>query len=393
MIRFITGNLFESNAQALVNTVNCVGVMGKGIAYQFKRAFPAMFKDYAAKCRAGDIKLGAMSTFREGGRIIINFPTKQHWRSKSRLEDIESGLHALKQLLRDEGIQSVAIPPLGCGNGGLKWADVKPQIARILDDESLANVDIEVYEPVNRRFESKVAKEPPLYLSHYVLAALSYKLASRSRLQLQKAAYFFNVFVGEEYFKFKKHKFGPYCQGIEPMGNAIRDYLAYTKMDVGEMIEHGLKQKLRGTEAERLRTWLPTIGRSAGFCNQNTSDIEALATVHAIVAEEHPIELDAVVTAFFEWSEEKSNNFTRPDVVRAVATLERRSLIRRSLFGYELHTPGDDADEARAVLSSEKVTISLPADLIAALDNYATRHNSAREQIIRESLQAFLTKA
>ncbi len=145
MIEYMHGNLFENPAEALVNAVNCVGVMGKGIAYQFRRAFPAMYEDYQQRCKRGEIRPGQVSTFREKNRLIVNFPTKRHWRSPSRLEDIEAGLQALRKLIETEGIRHMAVPPLGCGHGGLSWNDVRPAIERHLGD--LPDVRIDVYEP------------------------------------------------------------------------------------------------------------------------------------------------------------------------------------------------------------------------------------------------------
>lgn len=132
MIEFKQGNLLEENAEALVNTVNCVGVMGKGIALQFKQAYPENFRQYEKACKAGEVQPGRMFTVATGNlfnpRYIINFPTKRHWKNNSKIEDIKSGLVALVQEVPSLGITSIAIPPLGCGNGGLNWADVKPLI-------------------------------------------------------------------------------------------------------------------------------------------------------------------------------------------------------------------------------------------------------------------------
>jgi O-acetyl-ADP-ribose deacetylase (regulator of RNase III) len=165
VIRFVSGNLFDSEADALVNAVNCVGVMGKGIALQFKRAFPAMFTEYERDCRQGRVRLGSVTTFRERGKLIVNFPTKQDWRTKSRLSDVEAGLRALRHLIESERIPSVAVPPLGCGNGGLDWSDVRAAIVR--EFGGMDEIDIEVYEPVSHRAEtnahrSRDARRPPL---------------------------------------------------------------------------------------------------------------------------------------------------------------------------------------------------------------------------------------
>lgn len=140
MVEIFHGNLLEAPVEALVNTVNTVGVMGKGIALQFSRAFPTMFRAYEKACKTGEVRLGKMHVFDLGGltggpRWIINFPTKEHWRERSRLENIEAGLRDLVLTIRWLGIHSIAVPPLGCGNGGLDWHDVRPRI-----EAALANV-------------------------------------------------------------------------------------------------------------------------------------------------------------------------------------------------------------------------------------------------------------
>jgi O-acetyl-ADP-ribose deacetylase (regulator of RNase III)/uncharacterized protein YwgA len=145
MFKALIGNLFESQAQTLVNTVNCVGVMGKGVAEEFKRRFPAMFKDYQLRCERKAVKLGEPYLFADlSGQRIINFPTKGHWRSSSRLADIEAGLDYLVAHADEWGISSVAMPPLGCGNGGLEWREVGPLIYRKLHQLPM---DVELYAP------------------------------------------------------------------------------------------------------------------------------------------------------------------------------------------------------------------------------------------------------
>lgn len=124
------GNLLKADVDALVNTVNTVGVMGKGLALQFKRAFPEAFRDYERACRAGEVQIGRMHVVERlvSPRLIVNFPTKQHWRAASKLEFIEAGLADLVRVLREHGVSSVAVPALGCGLGGLAWSDVEPRI-------------------------------------------------------------------------------------------------------------------------------------------------------------------------------------------------------------------------------------------------------------------------
>jgi O-acetyl-ADP-ribose deacetylase (regulator of RNase III) len=149
MIESRCGDIVNEDTEALVNTVNCVGVMGKGVALQFKVAFPANFREYAAACRRGEVVPGKVFVHETGQltnpRFIMNFPTKRHWRDKSRIEDIEAGLRSLRQEVEARNIRSVALPPLGCGLGGLNWAEVRPRIERQLSQ--LQGVRVVVFEP------------------------------------------------------------------------------------------------------------------------------------------------------------------------------------------------------------------------------------------------------
>ncbi len=154
MISYTQGNLLEADAEALVNAVNTVGVMGKGIALMFKQAFPANFKAYAAACKAGEVEIGRMFVTerpaverpeRTGPRWIVNLPTKQHWRHPSQIDWIDAGLHDLQRVIREHDIRSIAIPPLGCGLGGLPWPLVRDRIARFAIE--LENVRVIVYAP------------------------------------------------------------------------------------------------------------------------------------------------------------------------------------------------------------------------------------------------------
>ena len=146
MIRYAQGNIFDSGCDALVNPVNCVGVMGKGLALQFKHRFPANFTSYAAACRRRDLAPGRLHIFDAGAgvpRLIVNFPTKRHWREASRLDDVARGLDALASAIASNRIRSIAIPPLGCGLGGLPWPRVRTLILHHLS--SLNHTDVLVY--------------------------------------------------------------------------------------------------------------------------------------------------------------------------------------------------------------------------------------------------------
>lgn len=149
MIESKQGNLLEENAQALVNTVNCVGIMGKGIALQFKKAYPQNFREYEKACKAKQVQPGKMFVFQTNSlfhpQYIINFPTKRHWKNPSKIEDIKSGLTSLVEEVQRLNITSIAIPPLGCGNGGLDWNLVKPLIESAF--VQLPDVRVIIFEP------------------------------------------------------------------------------------------------------------------------------------------------------------------------------------------------------------------------------------------------------
>jgi len=148
MLELVTGNLLEADTEALVNAVNTEGVMGKGIALQFKRQYPEMFEEYQRACKEGQVQPGRMHVYERReifNRYIINFPTKRHWRSPSSIEDIKVGLNALAEEIRQRHIKSIALPALGCGNGGLDWSEVLPVIRSALAD--LTDVRLLVYPP------------------------------------------------------------------------------------------------------------------------------------------------------------------------------------------------------------------------------------------------------
>lgn len=150
MIRFTTGDILAEDTEALVNTVNCVGVMGRGIALQFKKAYPENFRAYAKGCERGDVRPGRMFVFETGTltnpHYIVNFPTKRHWRGKSRIDDINSGLKDLVNVIRWRGIRSIAVPPLGCGLGGLEWSNVRSRIENALSEFN--QLKVVVFEPL-----------------------------------------------------------------------------------------------------------------------------------------------------------------------------------------------------------------------------------------------------
>lgn len=153
MITYMSANLLESPAQVLTNTVNCVGVMGKGIALEFKKRFPAMFDDYVSRCRRGEVRPGQPYLWEDDRTQILNFPTKNHWRHPSRLEDVDAGLREIATRYQEWGIATLALPALGCGNGGLKWVDVDALIALHLG--SIPTLEVFVFPPSGAMAEER----------------------------------------------------------------------------------------------------------------------------------------------------------------------------------------------------------------------------------------------
>lgn len=227
MIKYTQGNLLEADAEALVNTVNTVGVMGKGIALMFKERFPANMAAYAKACKEKEVKTGKMFVTCTGElmgpRWIVNFPTKQHWRAKSQMQWIIDGLIDLRSFIEKNNVRSIAIPPLGAGNGGLNWEEVKPHIHHILGD--LENVEVIVYEPIakyqNVAKPKGVEKLTPARALIAELVRRYWVLGMEcSLLEIQKLAWFLERTIEAKglknplELKFSANNYGPYADRL-----------------------------------------------------------------------------------------------------------------------------------------------------------------------------------
>ena len=225
MINFTSGNILESQSEAIVNTVNCEGFMGKGIAYQFKVKFPENNIEYAKLCRNNQFNIGDIFLFKEDEKIILNFPTKDKWRKKSEYDFIKKGLITLKEKIISNNINSVSIPPLGCGNGGLKWDIVKEMILDSLKEIS-NETEILIYEPLyspKSEYKTKIKKAPKLSTSHFLLMQFKTNLTKFNKIRLQKSIYLNNIISGHDYFKFKAQNYGPYAHSIDILSRDIKE--------------------------------------------------------------------------------------------------------------------------------------------------------------------------
>ena len=228
-IDYRSGDLLSADAEALVNTVNCVGVMGKGIALQFKKAFPDNFKDYTRACERKEVRPGEMfvtERLDDNPRYIINFPTKRHWRTRSRLSDVESGLTALADQIRRREIHSIAMPALGCGHGGLEWGEVRSLIERMLGGLS-ADVRIVVFEPegapdaksVNRSVEvpkMTSGRAALVMLMDRYLSGQPGKTRTLPKATVHEFMYFLQAAGEPLKLGYSKRMEGPYAEGLCP---------------------------------------------------------------------------------------------------------------------------------------------------------------------------------
>jgi O-acetyl-ADP-ribose deacetylase (regulator of RNase III) len=218
------GNLLDADVDALVNTVNTVGVMGKGIALQFRRAYPQMYAAYERAAKADEIKLGHMHAWPTealtGPRYVINFPTKGHWRARSKLSDIELGLQDLVRVVHELGIRSLAMPPLGCGNGGLDWQQVEPRIRAAL--ASLGpDVQVVLYPPgqtpeaaAMRTNAERLAMTPARAALIRILTRYSERALEVSHVEVQKLLYFLQAAGEPLRLKYTKAHYGPYADNL-----------------------------------------------------------------------------------------------------------------------------------------------------------------------------------
>lgn len=255
MMKVFIGDLFESNSKTIVNTVNCVGVMGKGIAQAFKNNFPEMYKDYAGRCELGLVKPGEPYLYTDMlGTSILNFPTKKHWRSPSRLDDVIRGLDIFVQKYREWGIESIAFPPLGCGNGGLEWAVVGPVMYQKLGE---LDIPVEIYAPYGTPkqqltdvFLSQSVSDTQFVKGHKqkkINAALIALLEVVNQLQkqpyanpvgrtiFQKISYIFTEQGVDTGFYFKQGSYGPFSSEVKDALSIFANANLIQEQQLGKM--------------------------------------------------------------------------------------------------------------------------------------------------------------
>ncbi|MBX9894247.1 MAG: macro domain-containing protein [Nitrosomonas sp.] len=338
MIEYKQGDILRENAEAIINTVNCVGVMGRGIALQFKKAFPQNFLAYAAACKKKEVQPGKMFVFETrlltNPRYIINFPTKRHWRGASRMEDIDAGLKALVETILQYGIQSIAIPPLGSGLGGLDWTEVKPRIEAAL--QPLTDLRVIIFDPqgapaaekmvLNRKVPKMTAGRAALVelMSRYLGGLLDPYV---TLLEVHKLMYFMQAAGEPLQLKYQKAAYGPYAENLRHVLNAIEGHLVSGYADGGDAPDKTLQLVPGAMEdaAAFLQQHPDTRERfdkvSAlveGF--ESPFGLELLSTVHWIMKNETVSAINDVVNHTYAWNERK-RQFTPRQIELAMQIL------------------------------------------------------------------------
>lgn len=339
MITYVTGDLLQSEAQCLVNAVNCEGHMGKGIAYQFKFAFPENNVSYEKACQDGSLHIGTLHHFREKGKIIVNFPTKDKWRDPSKVQYIEIGLDQLLLLIEELDICSIAIPPLGSGNGGLIWAEVKQLIERKLTPLAIdKKLDIFIYEPA-KNYAARPTAEPRLSTSALVLMQIKLHLRKFSHLRLQKTAYLMDVFGKQHYFSFKKRKHGPYDYAIEATSKRIREFQQYHSVDsTAEAYEIAYRKLVSKSVDSQISRLSPHIERASNYVNEIDQDsrLECLTTLLFLIETNGPLPENELMKSFQSWSEDQTKRFSEAAILHEIAHLLDTGVIGNSLMGYSI---------------------------------------------------------
>lgn len=325
MIYYKTGNILESNADALVNTVNTQGVMGKGIALQFKNAFPMNYKIYQEACKKDKLKIGDLLVVEDNGLIsgkktIINFPTKTSWRSPSEYSYIEKGLNELLNVIEKYNINSLALPPLGSGNGGLNWGVVKNMIE---DKLSILPINIYIYEPSTQIQEKLKSERVPLTDARAMLLYMLYDLVENgefvSEFSSEKICYFLQRFGAKEYFKleYKPNFYGPYSGKVKYVINYLNGsyIMGYSSMDKKpfeslQLVPDGFEKvdKYIKSKPELLKIVAETKDFLEGFYSDFA--LEILSTIDYISHKENTFEIEKIKTSLGNWSERKRTMFS-----------------------------------------------------------------------------------
>lgn len=345
MIKLNSGDILLANTDAIVNTVNCAGVMGKGIALQFKMKYPDNYKYYKKICDQGRMMIGHVLVFEcsqtNHPKYIINFPTKRHWKGKSTIDDIKKGLVSLISEVRQLNIQTIAIPALGSGLGGLDWKQVKPIIIDAFS--GLPEVEVQLYEPhfspvvetmsVNTKKPNMTLTRALLIKLLQVYQALGYP---HSLLEVQKLMYFMDVLLGDELnLQYAKKQYGPFTNKIN---HILQDMENHFTRGYGDRVQKAEIRLLEGAinEADSFlqgeNNYLEKINQIERLIDgfETPFGMELLSTVHWVAVREcdRPLSQEDIVKKIQQWSNRKKNLFQLNHINEAFNRLTEEKWIR-----------------------------------------------------------------
>ena len=349
MIELSRGDIVKAKAEALVNTVNCVGVMGRGIALQFKKAFPGNFKAYKAACDRNELRPGKVLVHDlnrlQNPRFIINVPTKRHWRGKSRLADIDLGLKALVEEVRRLGVGSIAVPPLGCGLGGLDWSVVRPRVEKAF--EGVAGLKVLLFEPAGAPAARAMAKrehKPRMTIGRASLLGLMTRYLAAvmdpdvSLLEVHKLMYFMQEAGERLRLRFSKGQYGPYATNLRHVLNELEGHYISGFGDAADVPTRSLSLLGAASESEAFlkrhpRTqerFLRVAKLIEGF--ESPYGMELLATVHWATTREGLATPADVVREVYAWHRRK-RMFSENHIGIALTVLEQHGWFEQEATG------------------------------------------------------------
>ena len=347
MIEYRTGDIFTMDAEALVNSVNCVSVMGRGIALQFKNLYPSNFKSYAAACEREEVQPGRMFVFETGQltnpRYIINFPTKRHWRAKSRIGDIESGMKSLVEEITTRNIQSVAIPPLGSDLGGLQWLDVRPVIEAALQE--LNDIRLIIFEPGSGPADGRPNRStdvPAMTERRAALVGLMERYHNGlldpfvTLLEVHKLMYFLQKAGQPLHLNYTEAQYGPYAENLRHVMRQVEGHLISGYVDGGDAPDKQLTLVPGAVEDAYgfLQNSPATLHRFnrvtklvEGF--ESSFGLELLATVHWVAMEPPKPDIAEIIARTYGWNDRK-RRFSERQIGIAYQRLEQQGWLEKA---------------------------------------------------------------
>ncbi len=349
-MKVLIGDIFQSKAQTLVNTVNCVGIMGKGIATEFKKRYPGMFKDYVARCEQKSIKPRIPYLYKESlfPPYVINFPTKSHWRAASQIKDIERGLRILSEKYKDLGVESIAIPPLGCGNGQLLWESVGPLIYKFV---SKWDVPVIMYAPYGTPPEQlkldfftngsctqqagsgkKISEKlNPAWVALieiiYIIEQQKYHMPI-GRTIFQKIAYVATSLGLPTGLNYVKGSYGPFCRELDDAKKRLANDGLIQEEKLGNMLRvfpGSEYQTARKKFKENLKKWTQLINKTSDlFLRLNTNQAEIVATVlftEKDLANNGNVSERDVLNKVMEWKQKRRPPLSEIEIAETIRNL------------------------------------------------------------------------